>query len=79
MRASRAPKPSQEPRSEPSQRALPAPPPAAAHLPPCRLAAQNELPGPGSYEQDGKLIDSKIYSKKGLGGGFVSKTVRNTS
>lgn len=34
------------------------------------------MPGPGSYEQDGKLIDSKIYSKKGLGGGFVSKTVR---
>ena len=76
MRASRAPKPSQEPRSEPS---LSAPPPAAAHLPPCCLAAQNELPGPGSYEQDGKLVDSKIYSKKGLGGGFVSKTVRNTS
>jgi len=37
---------------------------------------ENELPGPGSYEQDGKLIDTKIYSKKGLGGGFASKTVR---
>ena len=37
------------------------------------------MPGPGAYEQDGKLIDSKIYSKKGLGGGFASKTVRNTS
>ena len=45
----------------------------------CCLAAQNDLPGPGTYEQDAKLIDSKIYSKKGLGGGFASKTIRNTS
>ena len=80
--ASRAPKPSQRALSlpsEPSQRALPALPPAAAHLPPCCLAAQNELPGPGSYEQDGKLLDTKIYSKKGLGGGFASKTVRSSA
>jgi len=40
---------------------------------------ENELPGPGSYEQDGKLLDSKIYSKKGLGGGFASKTVRSSA
>ena len=64
--------------------ALPDPRSAAAatcRSPPgaCCLAAQNDLPGPGTYEQDAKLIDSKIYSKKGLGGGFASKTVRNTS
>jgi hypothetical protein len=47
-------------------------------LAPCCLAAQNDLPGPGTYEQDAKLIDSKVYSKKGLGGGFASKTVRIT-
>ena len=59
--------------------AAPPPPPAAAQLAPCCLAAQNDLPGPGTYEQDAKLIDSKIYSKKGLFGGFASKTVRYTS
>ena len=57
------------------------PPPPSCRSPPgaCCLAAQNDLPGPGTYEQDAKLIDSKIYSKKGLGGGFASKTIRNTS
>jgi len=38
---------------------------------------ENDLPGPGSYEGASvPLRDDKVYSKKGLGVGFVSKTQR---
>mmetsp|Transcript_4497 Transcript_4497/g.11876 ORF Transcript_4497/g.11876 Transcript_4497/m.11876 type:complete len:376 (-) Transcript_4497:281-1408(-) len=38
---------------------------------------ENDLPGPGTYEEHAaKLSDDKVYSKKGLGVGFVSKTKR---
>jgi len=38
---------------------------------------ENDLPGPGTYDEDAKKIkDDKIYSKKGLGVGFVSRTKR---
>ena len=44
-------------------------------------ALQNESPGPGSYHTatDHRLHDAKIYSSKGLGGGFVSKTKRESA
>lgn len=38
---------------------------------------ENDLPGPGTYnDHEQKIHDDKIYSKKGLGVGFVSKTRR---
>jgi len=45
------------------------------------VVVENELPGPGSYhtETDARLHDGKIYSKKGLGGGFVSKAKRDSA
>ena len=39
---------------------------------------ENDLPGPGAYE-DKRLQDEKVYSKKGLGVGFVSKTKRQSA
>lgn len=39
---------------------------------------QNDLPGPGSYEEAVKLKDDKVYSKKGLGVGFVSQSKRES-
>ena len=45
---------------------------------PCR--SQNDLPGPGTYEEhEAKVVDSRVYSKKGLGVGFVSKTKRDSA
>ena len=41
--------------------------------------SQNDLPGPGSYEEVSKVKDDKVYSKKGLGNGFVSKTKRESA
>uniref|UniRef100_A0A7S4EU81 Uncharacterized protein n=1 Tax=Chrysotila carterae TaxID=13221 RepID=A0A7S4EU81_CHRCT len=41
---------------------------------------ENDLPGPGSYAADECLTrDDKVYSKKGLGVGFVSKTKRTAA
>lgn len=38
---------------------------------------ENDLPGPGTYnDHEQKINDDKIYSKKGLGVGFVSKVKR---
>ena len=47
----------------------------------CRLChAQNDLPGPGTYDDHTQaLSDDKVYSKKGLGVGFVSKTQRSSA
>ncbi len=39
---------------------------------------ENDLPGPGSYEDSGRIKDDKVYSKKGLGVGFVSRTKRES-
>ena len=40
---------------------------------------ENDLPGPGTYnDHESKIIDHKVYSKKGLGGGFVSRTKRDS-
>ena len=39
---------------------------------------ESDLPGPGTYnDHQAKIHDDKIYSKKGLGVGFVSKTKRD--
>ena len=46
----------------------------------CRSCAQNDLPGPGTYdEHDQKVMDHRVYSKKGLGVGFVSKVKRESA
>lgn len=38
---------------------------------------ENDLPGPGAYDSAGvPLRDDKVYSKKGLGVGFVSRDTR---
>ena len=40
---------------------------------------ENDLPGPGTYnDADKRIADDKVYSKKGLGVGFVSKTRRDS-
>ncbi|EOD07512.1 hypothetical protein EMIHUDRAFT_218476 [Emiliania huxleyi CCMP1516] len=40
---------------------------------------ENDLPGPGSYESARAAVrDDRVYSKKGLGVGFVSKTQRKS-
>ena len=40
---------------------------------------ENDLPGPGTYnDHESKILDHKVYSKKGLGSGFVSKTKRES-
>jgi hypothetical protein len=40
---------------------------------------ENDLPGPGTYDDgEKKLRDDKVYSKKGLGVGFVSRTKRDS-
>ena len=53
--------------------------PAPAVTPLTPSLAQNDLPGPGTYnEHEQKLLDCKVYSKKGLGGGFVSRTKRES-
>jgi len=42
--------------------------------------SENDRPGPGSYEGDAiKVKDDRVYSKKGLGVGFVSKAKRASS
>jgi hypothetical protein len=53
------------------------PPPTAPHPRPAP-ARQNELPGPGAYEETAKFKDDKVYSKKGLGVGFVSRAKRSS-
>uniref|UniRef100_A0A7S2IH04 Uncharacterized protein n=1 Tax=Haptolina brevifila TaxID=156173 RepID=A0A7S2IH04_9EUKA len=41
---------------------------------------ENDLPGPGTYdEHDKKVMDHRVYSKKGLGVGFVSKVKRESA
>ena len=43
---------------------------------------ENELPGPGSYNADSAaaaLVDTMVFSKKGYGSGFVSKTKRQSA
>lgn len=41
---------------------------------------QNDLPGPGTYDNhDQGVRDDRVYSKKGLGVGFVSKTKRDSA
>jgi len=41
---------------------------------------ENDLPGPGTYnEHEQKIQDDKVYSKKGLGVGFVSKMKRESA
>mmetsp|Transcript_30765 Transcript_30765/g.76806 ORF Transcript_30765/g.76806 Transcript_30765/m.76806 type:complete len:371 (+) Transcript_30765:54-1166(+) len=44
------------------------------------LESENDLPGPGSYSDETlRIKDIKIYSKKGLGVGFVSRTKRQAA
>jgi len=44
------------------------------------LENENDLPGPGTYnEEEKKIKDDKVYSKKGLGVGFVSRTKRQSA
>lgn len=40
---------------------------------------ENDLPGPGTYEDHKAQKDDRIYSKKGLGVGFVSKVKREST
>ena len=37
---------------------------------------ENDLPGPGAYEETARFRDDRIYSKKGLGVGFASQAKR---
>ncbi len=44
------------------------------------IDVENDLPGPGTYEEHAqKICDDRIYSKKGLGVGFVSKVKRESA
>ena len=44
------------------------------------IDTENDLPGPGTYnDHEQKVADSRIYSKKGLYGGFASKTKRDSA
>jgi len=44
------------------------------------LENENDLPGPGTYNEEAqKIKDDKVYSKKGLGVGFVSRTKRQSA
>ena len=42
------------------------------------VESENDLPGPGTYEDEARIKDDKVYSKKGLGVGFVSRTKRES-
>lgn len=50
------------------------------HCPLDVLCSQNDLPGPGTYDEHAqKVQDHRVYSKKGLGVGFVSKVKRESA
>jgi len=44
------------------------------------IDVENDLPGPGTYEDHAqRIVDDRVYSKKGLGVGFVSKVKRESA